>query len=349
MFLKISAEIKAVGKDLSHGISAPILKRIYRAGEGKAVDDVHTGRVFYAVAYTHEYPIERRRAEYAVEHRAFDAFLRHDGDGDNAEYGNDKRHDRAVSGGAEEVERSKLNDGSRADLAVYYRRVGRDKSDVLHTDKGDKQTDTGRDRNAHRLGYRVKQHLTQSRHGKDDKHQTVYKDQHQSICIRKTERKANGIDKERVKSHTACLRHRQSCEQSHQHRTYDSGKRSRDVDRAESGTGYTEHTCVYGQYVHHRHKRNKSADDLRLKGRPRFLDAEEVIELLQELIRLFRRRSTVAVDGNSFVRAVFLRLGHVFCFVRRCGFRFGLFDGLTVEFVFTHGKHLLEKDIYILP
>ena len=130
---------------------------------------------------------------------------------------------------------------------------------VLQSQKGDKQTDTGGNRHSYRIRQGFEDLFAQTGHSQQNEEYTFRENQYQRIGVGQAEADANGVNKKRVQTHTACLSQRQIGKQACYNGAHNGRNRGCDVNRAVGNTkgiravtkGIGEHIGVDHQNVDH--------------------------------------------------------------------------------------------------
>ena len=238
-------EVKALGK---HGAEADVEEVLERRDrvEGQACCKA----VIEAGNSEAEEVVKNGTADDAPEHSALDLLLGQRADDNNGEDGNDQRHDLAPGDIAEhDVERVQVNQG----CAVID-----DKTDILHADKGDEQTDAGCDGALNRLGNGFEDELAETGDGQENEDEAVNKDHDQSVLIGEAQTEANGVNEECIQTHAGGLRKGKSCQKADEQGAEHGGDCGCDVNRVVHRAGLAvkvaEHAGVDHQDVRHCHE-----------------------------------------------------------------------------------------------
>ena len=246
---EICREIKSLGEYLSEGFGGKCSERldgIKRESLGKGIVE--------AIHRKAEDVIQCGSAEYSPKNGAFDVSICQNCDEQKREYGNDQRHNGRPIRTADEVERRKRNAG---------RFAGNDKLRILKTEESDKQTDSRGDcsLNDRRNGF--ENNFAKSGCGQQHENKSVDKHEHKRVCVGKAESKAYRIHKERIESHSGSLRKRQIGKKTDKHRSYDGGKRRRNIHGVERYHAEScKHSGVYDKYVCHCEEGSQSRNHL---------------------------------------------------------------------------------------
>ena len=204
----VPRKVKALHEYLTDRLRSPILERVERILNGDSLEQFYAYGVVPGAAQSHERIVRNSRSENTPENGTLDVLFRENCNRKHAEERKDGTNYRAVR----EALRKHVEGGKGYERGIAVD----DNARVLHTDKGDKQTDTDGNSVPYACGNGLENLLSQSRYGENNKDNAVEQSEHHRVRIGKPRALNERKYDKRVNAHSRSLRERHSCKQRHE-------------------------------------------------------------------------------------------------------------------------------------